>query len=178
MWVQAKQFINPKFLPTLSKYILDVIVSTQGSQIKLVIIDLDNTTWGGVLSDDGIEGIQIGLSTPLSYAFLRFQQVLRFLKQRGLLLAICSKNNLENVLHVFENHPDIHLSKSDFVSIKANYIDKVQNIVDIQKHLDIGFDSIVFLDDSPFKFVTKGAVAPIADIFFIKVLLLVITYIV
>ena len=151
MWVQAKQFIHPSFLPVLTKYILDVIILTQGSQVKLVIIDLDNTSWGGVLSDDGIEGIQIGLSNPLSHAFLRFQQSIKSLKNRGILLAICSKNNLDNVLHVFDKHPDIHLSKADFVSIKANYKDKVQNIIDIKNHLDIGFDSIVFLDDSEFE---------------------------
>ena len=98
--------------------------------------------------DDGIDGSN-WLITPLSYAFT-FSAGPKSLKQRGLLLAICSKNNLENVLHVFDAS-DIHLSKFDFVSIKANYIDKVQNIVDIQKHLDIGFDSIVFLDDSPFE---------------------------
>ena len=106
--------------------------------------------WGGILGDDGIEHIEIG-QTEVGLAFLRFQYALVELKERGVLLAVCSKNHQAAVLDVLDNHPDMLLRASDFVAVVANYEDKVSNLMTIRERLNLGFDSFVFLDDSPFE---------------------------
>ncbi len=150
LWCQAKQALSPNFLPHLTKTVSDTILTELGSMTKCVILDLDNTTWGGILGDDGADNIEIG-HTDVGLVFRRFQYAMLELKRRGILLAICSKNHLEPVLSVLDNHPDMVLRRSDFAAIVANYEDKVSNIREIQQKLNIGFDSLVFLDDSPFE---------------------------
>lgn len=150
LWCQAKQALSPSFLPTLAKNVSDVILLERGVAIKCVVLDLDNTLWGGVLADDGIERIEIG-HTELGLAFYRFQMSLKELRERGVLLAACSKNDQNNVLKVLDEHPDMLLRKSDFSVIVANFGDKVSNIRHIQETLNIAFDSMVFLDDTAFE---------------------------
>lgn len=150
LWCQAKQALSPSFLPSLTKTVSDTILSELGSVVKCVVLDLDNTLWGGILGDEGPDNIEIGY-TDVGLVFRRFQYAMLELKRRGLLLAICSKNHLEPVLSVLDNHPDMVLRRSDFAAIVANYEDKVSNIREIQKKLNIGFDSMVFFDDSPFE---------------------------
>lgn len=150
LWCQAKQALSPSFLPALAKTGADVILSDLGAALKCVVVDLDNTLWGGILADDGADKIEIG-QTEMGLVFLRFQFALAELKRRGMLLAICSKNNLEPVLSVLDSHPDMVLRREDFAAIIANYDDKATNIRLIQEKLNIGFDSIVFLDDSKFE---------------------------
>ena len=150
LWCQARQGLAPTFLPSLLKSVSDTVLVELGSAVKCVVVDLDNTMWGGVLGDEGPDGIEIG-QTEIGLVFLRFQYALAELKARGILLAIQSKNAREAVLDVLDNHPDIVLRSKDFVEIVANHEDKVTGILAIQKVLNLGLDSFVFLDDSAFE---------------------------
>ncbi len=138
------------FLPVLAKNITDIILSYTGRFKKCLILDLDNTTWGGIIGDDGMEGIQIG-DLGIGKAFTKFQQWALQLKQRGIILAVCSKNTEEIAKEPFEKHPDMQLRLEDIALFVANWNNKVDNIRYIQSVLNIGFDSMVFLDDNPFE---------------------------
>ena len=155
-------FFDPKFyylakipvslnaLPVVAKNIIDVIKAIKGQIKKCVICDLDNTLWGGVIGDDGINGIQIG-ELGIGHAFEDLQKWLKALKDRGIILGICSKNNEDIAKEPFEKHPDMVLRMDDISIFVANWNDKATNIRYIQKTLNIGMDSIVFLDDNPFE---------------------------
>lgn len=145
------------FLPVLAKSITDIILSYSGKFKKCLILDLDNTTWGGIIGDDGMEGIQIG-DLGIGKAFTKFQQWVLQLKQRGIILAVCSKNTESIAKEPFEKHPDMQLKLDDIAIFVANWNNKVDNIRYIQSVLNIGFDSMVFLDDNPFEreMVKKG----------------------
>jgi FkbH-like protein len=114
------------------------------------VVDLDNTLWGGVIGDDGVEGIQLGAHGD-GEAFYRLQHFLKGLLRRGILLAVCSKNEMHNALLPFEKHPETVLKREDFAAFEANWNDKAENIRQIRQTLNIGFDSMVFLDDNPFE---------------------------
>ena len=136
--------------PEIAERVLDIIQSLRGRIHKAVILDLDNTLWGGVVGDDGLENIQIG-DLGIGKAFSEFQAWLKQLKQRGILLAVCSKNYEHVAKQVFEKHPDMVLRLDDIAVFVANWENKVDNIRHIQSVLNIGFDSMVYLDDSPFE---------------------------
>jgi FkbH-like protein len=112
------------------------------------VLDLDNTCWGGVIGDDGLDGIQIGTETAVAEAYTAFQQYAKDLKDRGITLAVCSKNDFANAKEGF-SHPDSILKFEDFTSFKANWDPKSHNIVDIAKEINIGIDALVFIDDNP-----------------------------
>jgi FkbH-like protein len=150
LWCQARQALSPSFLPSLAKALSDTVLADLGVGVKCVVVDLDNTMWGGILGDDGPENIEIG-QTEVGLVFSRLQRTLMELKDRGVLLAVCSKNLREQVLDVLDNHPDMLLRTRDFVQIVANHEDKVSGIRVIRETLNIGLDSFVFLDDSPFE---------------------------
>lgn len=150
LWCQARQGLSPSFIPSLIKNVSDVVLSERGVGIKCVVVDLDNTLWGGILAEDGSDLIEIG-QTEVGLVFHRFQLALLELKSRGVLLAICSKNDQANVEDVLDNHPDMLMRRSDFVACVANFGDKVSNIMAIREQLNIGFDSFVFLDDTAFE---------------------------
>ena len=114
---------------------------------KLLILDCDNTLWGGIIGEDGVEKISLG-QDGLGKAYLDFQRVVKKLNKDGLLLAICSKNNYNDVSKAF-NHKSMQIKKRDIVSFKVNWEEKSKNIKDIAKDLNIGLDSIVFWDDNP-----------------------------
>jgi FkbH-like protein len=116
---------------------------------KVLITDLDNTLWGGILGDDGPLGVEVGTDSSHGKAFLAYQKFLLNLKSRGVLLAICSKNSLDNVKEVFTKNQNMILKISDFVSIKANWLNKAKNIQDISQELNLNLDSMIFIDDSP-----------------------------
>jgi FkbH-like protein len=151
LWCQAKQALSPLYLAPLVKVVSDAILEKNGFTVKCVVLDLDNTVWGGVLGDVGLNGVEIGEISEMGISFSRFQQSIKLLKDRGMLLTVCSKNNIDNAKEVFQKHPDMILKEDDIVCFMANYEDKVQNILTIQKELNIGLDSFVFLDDSPFE---------------------------
>ena len=118
---------------------------------KCLILDLDNTVWGGVIGDDGLEGIELGHGLGIGKAFTEFQMWVKKLKQRGIIICVASKNNEETAKEPFEKHPDMVLKLDDIAVFQANWETKVDNIRTIQGILNIGFDSMVFLDDNPFE---------------------------
>ena len=146
----AKMPISLDALPDVAKSVVDVIQALRGAVKKAVILDLDNTLWGGVIGDDGLSGIQIG-ELGTGHAFSDLQCWLKQLKNRGILLAVCSKNNEDTAKEPFEKHPEMVLRLEDFSMFVANWEDKASNIRRIQKTLNIGMDSLVFLDDNPFE---------------------------
>jgi FkbH-like protein len=138
------------FLPALVKNISDIIKAVIGRINKCLILDLDNTLWGGVIGDDGIGHIQIG-DLGIGKAFTELQHWAKELKERGIILAVCSKNNEEIAKDAFLNHPEMVLKLEDIAVFVANWDNKADNIKLIQSVLNIGFDSMVFLDDNPFE---------------------------
>jgi len=139
-----------QFLPTLAKAVVGLIKATKGDSKKCVVFDLDNTLWGGVIGDDGLEGIELG-DIGTGKAFSRFQKWIKELKRRGIIVCICSKNNEAVAKEVFEKHPDAVLKLDDIAVFAANWNNKVDNLHFIRNTLNIGFDSMVFVDDNPFE---------------------------
>lgn len=138
------------FVPHLGKQVTDIVQAITGKFKKCLILDLDNTLWGGIIGDDGVENIQIG-SLGIGKAFYQFQLWVKQLKQRGIILAVCSKNE-ENIAKTpFEKHPDMVLKLEDISVFVANWDNKADNIRHIQSVLNIGFDAMVFIDDNPFE---------------------------
>lgn len=149
-YYSARLAISMDIVPYVVKQIIDIIKSLMGKGKKCIICDLDNTLWGGVIGDDGLDKIQIG-ELGVGRAFSDLQQWLKELKNRGVLLAVCSKNNEDIAKEPFEKHPDMILHMDDFAIFVANWNDKASNIKLIQKTLNIGMDSLVFIDDNPFE---------------------------
>lgn len=150
LYYVAKMPISLAALPAAAKLVVDVVRSLQGTVKKCLVLDLDNTLWGGVIGDDGLSGIQIG-ELGTGHAFSDFQKWLKELKNRGILLTVCSKNNEDTAKEPFEKHPEMVLRLEDFSMFVANWEDKARNIRTIQQSLNIGMDSMVFLDDNPFE---------------------------
>lgn len=146
----AKMPLSTAVLPEVARQVTDIVKAISGRIKKCVITDLDNTLWGGVIGDDGLEGIQIG-ELGLGHAFEEFQMWLKELKSRGIILAVCSKNNEDTAKEPFLKHPEMVLHLDDFSMFVANWEDKASNIRYIQETINIGMDSIVFLDDNPFE---------------------------
>ena len=138
------------FLPAVAKAIVDIIQAIRGNLKKCLILDLDNTVWGGVIGDDGMENIQVG-ELGMGHAFDGLQRWARQLKQRGIILAVCSKNDEATAKRPFQEHPDMILRLEDIAVFVANWNNKADNIKHIQATLNLGFDTMVFLDDSPFE---------------------------
>lgn len=147
-YINSTMALSIDILPYIVKQIVEVILVLQGRIKKCVIVDLDNTLWGGVIGDDGIENIQLG-SLGIGKAFSQLQQWLKELAKRGIILAVCSKNDEKIAKEPFLKHPDMVLKINDFAIFVANWNSKIQNVKSIQKFLNIGFDSIVFIDDNP-----------------------------
>jgi FkbH-like protein len=150
LYTNADIVYSIDFIPHIAKSILDIVCAVSGVFKKCLILDLDNTTWGGIIGDDGIEGIQIG-DFGIGKAFTELQYWAKQLKQRGIILCICSKNTEEIAKEPFEKHPEMVLKLEDIAVFMANWDNKVDNIKYIQSVLNIGFDSMVFLDDNPFE---------------------------
>lgn len=149
-YYSAKVPLSLDALPSAAKCVLDCILALRGRVKKCVVLDLDNTLWGGVIGDDGLSGIQIG-ELGTGHAFTDFQLWLRELKRRGVILTVCSKNNEETAKEPFEKHPEMVLKLDDISMFVANWDDKASNIRKIQQTLNLGMDSFVFLDDNPFE---------------------------
>ena len=146
----AKMPIQVDFLPQIAKRVFDTVEALAGHFRKCAVLDLDNTLWGGVVGDDGMEGIRIGeLKDGKIYSDL--QRYFKALRNRGILLAVCSKNEYDAAIRPFREHPEMVLSEDDFVMFVANWEDKASNIRRIRETLNIGMDSIVFIDDNPFE---------------------------
>lgn len=150
LYYNAKMTISLEALPYVAKAVTDVLLAMCGKIKKCVICDLDNTLWGGVIGDEGIGNIEIG-ELGRGHAFTDLQRWLKQLKECGIILAVCSKNNEETAKEPFEKHEEMVLRLSDISVFVANWNDKASNIKMIQKCLNIGMDSMVFLDDNPFE---------------------------
>jgi len=125
-----------------------LIAAIKGRAKKVLALDLDNTLWGGVIGDDGLEGIRLGAG-PEGEAFVAFQEYVRALKDRGIVLAVCSKNEEATAKEPFERHPDMRLRLDDIAVFKANWNNKADNLREIAQLLNLGLDSFVFVDDNP-----------------------------
>ena len=147
-WYRSKHSVSLRYIPYLSYNIANIISALYGKSKKGLVLDLDNTLWGGVIGDDGVSEIKIGNGSPVSEAYLDFQKYIKELHSRGIMLSIASKNDMKNALEGL-NHPEGALSEKDFISIKANWSDKAGNIQEISKELNIHNDALVFIDDNP-----------------------------
>ena len=146
----AKLPMTAEALPAAASRVLDTVTALAGQMKKCVICDLDGTLWGGVIGDDGMDGIRLG-DLDDGPAFCALQRWLLELRRRGILLAVCSKNNEDTAKEVFEKHPEMILRMEDIAVFVANWEDKATNIRRIQQTLNIGMDSLVFIDDNPFE---------------------------
>tara|TARA_Y100000817_G_scaffold306460_1_gene291701 strand:+ start:130 stop:2319 length:2190 start_codon:yes stop_codon:yes gene_type:complete len=125
-------------------------ISKLGLGYKVVVIDLDGVIWGGVVGDDGVEGIELNYDFP-GNIYIQIQEALKILTKRGIILAVCSKNNEKIVNNVFKNHKYMVLKSKDIVNWKVNWKSKVENIKEIAKKLSIDLSAFCFLDDSPYE---------------------------
>jgi FkbH-like protein len=148
-WLQGKLEIAPQAAPLYGDLIARILAAQRGQSKKCLVLDLDNTLWGGVIGDDGLEGIVIGEGSAAGEAHLALQRYAKLLKERGVILAVCSKNDSKIAEAVFNEHPEMLLRRSDIAAFHANWDDKAQNLKAIATRLNIGIDSLVFVDDNP-----------------------------
>jgi FkbH-like protein len=151
LWHKAKQEVSPAAGPMYGEMVARIIAAQQGRSYKCMVLDLDNTLWGGVIGDDGLEGIKLGQGSGLGEAYVAFQRYARDLSSRGIILAVCSKNDEKKAREPFEKHPEMVLKNKDIANFVANWNDKASNLRSIAKKLNIGLDSLVFVDDNPFE---------------------------
>ena len=151
VYMTTEMVLSVNALPYVASRVVDIIAAIKGLFKKCLILDLDNTVWGGVIGDDGLEGIELGHGLGIGKAFTEFQMWIKKLKQRGIIICVASKNNEDTAKEPFEKHPDMILKLDDIAVFQANWETKVDNIRTIQGILNIGFDSMVFLDDNPFE---------------------------
>jgi len=135
----TKEFVNE---------LMQFVVAYLGISKKCIVLDLDNTLWGGIVGEDGFDGIKLG-DDPIGRSFVEFQKRLLALSNRGIILAINSRNNFEDAIKVIREHPNMILKENDFSCVRINWNNKALNLREISKELNIGLDSIVFFDDDP-----------------------------
>jgi FkbH-like protein len=150
LWFYSKSFCHPEALPQVAGQALDIARAVKGKSLKCIALDLDNVLWGGTIGDDGLEGIRLG-ELGEGEAFVQFQTWLKELRARGIILGVCSKNDEEKAREPFSSHSDMVLTEADISCFIANWNDKAENLRQMARQLNIGLDSIVFLDDSPFE---------------------------
>jgi FkbH-like protein len=148
-WMQAKMEIAPPAAPLYGDLVARIVAAQRGMSKKCLVLDLDNTLWSGVIGDDGLEGIVLGEGSAAGEAHLALQRYALQLKARGVILAVCSKNDTTIAESVFRDHPEMLLRRGDFAAFVANWEDKAANLKTIAARLNIGLDSLVFVDDNP-----------------------------
>jgi len=151
LWLRAKQYVSPAAAPVYGDLVARLIAARQGLGAKCLVLDLDNTLWGGVIGDDGLAGIVLGQGNGEGEAYAAFQRYARDLTRRGVILAVCSKNDEANALLPFTSHPEMVLKRDDIACFVANWQDKASNLRAIAQQLNIGLDALVFADDNPFE---------------------------
>jgi FkbH-like protein len=147
-WLTMRMPIAAHHLVHMANEWLRFLCPLMGKVGKVLVTDLDNTLWGGVIGEDGIEKIRIGSDYPGS-AYRAVQTVMKDLTRRGIILAVCSKNNLADAMEALEKHPGMVLRPKDFAALRINWNDKAHNLREIAKELNVGTDSLVFVDDNP-----------------------------
>jgi FkbH-like protein len=148
-WNVAKLQFSLQALPVYADHVTRLLGALRGKSKKCLVLDLDNTLWGGAIGDVGVEGIILGQGSALGEAFLDVQRTALLLRERGVVLAVCSKNDEANALQPFRDHPDMLLREEHISVFQANWIDKATNLEEIARILDIGIESLVLLDDNP-----------------------------
>lgn len=154
-WFDPQAYNNAKlpfalmWLPFYADHVCRLLGAMIGKSRRVLVLDLDNTLWGGVVGDDGIEGLRIGCGSAVGEAYLDFQRSVRALKDRGILLAVSSKNDDAQARRPFREIPDMLLNEESFAAFHANWDDKAANIKAIARELSLGLDSFVFVDDNP-----------------------------
>ena len=147
-WIRYRQHPAMEALPEFAAAYMSHVRSVLGLSRKLLVTDLDNTLWRGVIGEDGLDGIGVGPGSPEGEAYLHLQRYMLDLKHRGILLAVCSKNDLEDAQLPFLRHPHMALRLEDFAAFRANWDDKAANLRAMGHDLSLGLDSFVFLDDN------------------------------
>ena len=147
-WLTVRLPVSSANVPHLAAEWLRFLHPLAGKVAKCVAVDLDNTLWGGVIGEDGMNGIRLGAEYP-GAAFQELQRALLDLSRRGILLAVCSKNNPADAMEALSGHPGMLLQARDFAAMRINWNEKAQNLREIARELNIGLDSIAFLDDNP-----------------------------
>ena len=149
LWHLSKHEIVHGAAPFYGDQVGRMLAAIRGRSSKCLVLDLDNTLWGGVIGDDGLEGIVLGQGTAAGEAHLALQRYAKRLSERGVILAVCSKNDENNARAPFQNHPEMILKQADIACFVANWQDKAENLKHIARTLNIGIDSLVFVDDNP-----------------------------
>lgn len=149
LWHLGKIPFDHAMNPLFAEWVLRLVAARLGLSRKCLVVDCDNTLWGGVVGDDGLEGLRIGQGEPVGEAFAAVQRLVADLRTRGVILAVCSKNDDATARRVFREHPDMILREEDIAVFQANWKDKASNLRAIAGALDISTSSLVFLDDNP-----------------------------
>jgi FkbH-like protein len=149
-WLMARLPIAAPYLLSMAREWTRFLVPLSGRIAKVLVVDLDNTLWGGVIGEDGMTGIKLGPEYP-GAAYQALQQALLDLSRKGILLAVCSKNNLDDALEAINTHPGMLLRENNFAALRINWTDKSQNLREIAQELNVGIDALAFLDDNPFE---------------------------
>ena len=147
-WLHGKLEIAPEAAVPFGEMVARVVAAQRGLSKKCLVFDLDNTLWGGVIGDDGLEGLVLGEGSAAGEAHLALQRYAKQLKERGVLIAVCSKNDPVIANSAFRDHPEMLLTRSDISAFVANWDDKAENLKAIAAQLNIGLDSLVFVDDN------------------------------
>lgn len=148
-WLQAKQLVAPPAAPLYGELVARLAAAARGRSRKCLVLDLDNTLWGGVIGDDGLERLVLGYGTAAGEGFAAFQRYAKSLKAAGIVLAVCSKNDRAVAESAFRDHPEMVLKLDDIAVFVANWTDKATNLRQIAETLNIGLDALVFFDDNP-----------------------------
>jgi FkbH-like protein len=149
LWHRAKQEVHPAMSPMYGEQVARLVGALVGQSSKCLVLDLDQTLWGGVIGDDGLDGIVLGQGSAAGEAHVEFQRYAKGLMERGVVLAVCSKNDEANALLPFERHPEMVLRREDIACFVANWEDKATNLRRIARALNLGLESLVFVDDNP-----------------------------
>jgi len=149
LWYGAKVSYSNEVLQEAARDIKAAIQTIRGNSRKLLVLDLDDTLWGGAVGELGWQNVQLGGHDPVGEAYLDFQRVLKSFLNRGILLSMVSKNQESVALAALENHPEMVLRPGDFAGWRINWRDKVENIVELVSELNLGLQSVVFIDDNP-----------------------------
>jgi len=148
-WYAAKYPFATTMIPLYADNLMRIVAAQMGRSRRVLVLDLDNTIWGGIVGDDGIEGLALGSGSALGEAHSALQRMALSLKQRGIILCVSSKNDEAIALDAFRNHPEMILKEDDIVAFRVNWDDKAANIKLIADGIDLGLESFVFLDDNP-----------------------------
>lgn len=158
-WYRGSIPFSEEFTVLLAEEYQRYIRALKGRAKKCIVLDLDNTLWGGIIGEDGLKGIKLGTTSP-GIEFVDFQRLLLSLYNRGVILAICSKNNYDDAIKVLQEHPYQVLREEHFAAMRINWQNKASNIEELAKEINIGLDSMVFLDDNPVERAQVAQVLP------------------